>query len=54
MEATIINLLAVMIIGNLALMGAIPIIGILWFGPDGRYSDHRHPVVCVRGHHHEI
>ena len=31
MEATIINLLAVMIIGNLALMGAIPIIGILWF-----------------------
>ena len=31
MQETICNLTIVMILGNLALMGAIPIIGILWF-----------------------
>jgi len=31
MQETLCNLCIVMIVGNLAMMGAIPIIGILWF-----------------------
>ena len=31
MHETICNLLIVTVVGNLALMGAIPILGILWF-----------------------